>query len=93
MFTAEQARKLACVTVEEKVGQICKAIESSAKLKHRCLRTGYDYKEDRDLWIIGGYDKTEEWLKAKQILESLGYKVSFYYKEAQYVDMYTLIRW
>lgn len=94
MITASEAKRLAGLTVEEKVESLSNSIEKSAKEKKRCLRTGWDYKEDNDLWVNGGYSKTQEWWKAKEILENLGYKVSFYYSEgSQFVDMYTLIEW
>jgi len=58
------------------------------------LRTGWEYKEDQDLWIYGGYKPTKEWHKAKEILEHLGFKVTFYYSDGSMaVDMYTLVEW
>lgn len=93
MLTAEQARKIAGRTVQEKVESLLKAVEEAAKAKKRKLRTGWDYEEDIDLWVNGGYSRTKEWEQAAKILEGLGYKVSFYYKESQFVDMYTLIEW
>lgn len=93
MLTAEQARQIAGKTVQEKVESLLKAIEEAAKSKKRSLRTGWDYKEDNDLWINGGYSRTKDWEEAAQILEGLGYTVIFYYKESQFVDMYTLIEW
>lgn len=94
MITATEARQLAGETVEEKVEKLSSAIEKSAKENRRRLRTGWDYEDNRDLWITGGYEVSEEWKKAKKILESYGYKVSFHYNDSgQFVDMYTLIEW
>lgn len=93
MLTAEQARQIAGKIVQEKVESLLKAIEEAANAKKRRLRTGWDYKEDRDLWIDGGYNATKDWQEAVKILEGLGYKVKFYYKESQFVDMYILIEW
>lgn len=93
MITAKEARELAGKTVKEKVEALCLAIEQAARSKGRQLRTGWEYKDDKDLWIDGGYSRTKEWEEAKNILEGLGYKVTFYYKETQFVDMYTLIEW
>jgi hypothetical protein len=92
-FTANEARKLAGKTVEEKVDDLLVAIKERARKKLRELRTGYDYQADKDLWIDDGYKHTKEWNEAKTILEDLGYVVSFYYYEGQFVDMYTLIKW
>lgn len=93
-LTAKQAKELAGETTAEKVDKLLIAVEESAKAKKRKLRTGWDYESDKDLWVNGGYSKTKEWEEAKKILEDLGYKVTFYYKEGQqFVDMYTLIEW
>lgn len=92
-LTAQQAKELAGETVEEKVDKLLIAVEKAAKAKKRKLRTGWDYQPDKDLWIDGGYSTTKEWKEAKKILEDLGYEVTFYYNECQFVDMYTLIEW
>lgn len=92
-ITAEQARKLAGKTVDEKVDDLLVEIENSAKQGKRQLRTSWEYSGDEDLWVRGGYDKTDEWKAAKKILTDLGYTVEFYYNELQFVDMYTLIKW
>lgn len=92
-FTAAQARHLAGPTLEEKIAILLESIKSQAANKHRSIRTGYEHAEDRDLWIDGGYRGTADWKEAKKILEKLGYKVSFFYEERQFVDMYTLIEW
>lgn len=93
MITAQEARELAGYTLKEKVERLGEEIRKCAIEKKRQLRTGWDYKEDSSLWIEGGYSKTEEWRTAKKILEENGYKVSFYYRESQFVDMFTLIEW
>ena len=94
MITAAQARELAGPTLQEKVEALNEAIKAAATLKKRQLRTGWDYDAHPELWIQGGYSSTEEWKQAKKMLEDLGYKVSFYYREASIaVDMYTIIEW
>lgn len=93
-LTAEKARELTGLTTTEKVDKILLHIEKVAREeKKRILRTGWEYKDDQELWVSGGYSTTPQWLEAKQMLEGLGFKVSFYYKESQFVDMYTLIEW
>lgn len=97
MITAAEARKLAGPTVQEKVEALLVAVEEAAKNKKRSLKTGWEYKEDQDLWISGGYGGnggTAEWKEAVKILKDLGYKVKFYYMEQSIaVDMYTLVEW
>ena len=95
MITAKEARTLIDPDFElkEKIEKIGEAIERAARDGKTRLVTGYQYKKDPDLWIQGGYSRTKEWEKAKKILEELGYKVTFVYKELQFVDMYTVIEW
>lgn len=94
MLTATEARRLAGPTVAERVESLLSSVKAEAEKGNRCLKTGWTHKEDSDLWENGGYHSTEEWQKAKEILEKLGYKVTFYYNEAsQFVDMYTLVEW
>lgn len=96
-LTAKQAKEISGPTLEEEVGDkvdaLLVAIEGAAKQKRRSLKTGWEYKENEDLWIRGGYSGSKDWNLAKKMLEELGYKVSFYYQENQFVDMYTLIEW
>ena len=93
MLTAKEARELSGKTVEEKVESLLESIREKAKTGARKIATGYSHKEDADLWISGGYSKTDDWKRAKGILEGLGYKVTFFYEERQFVDMYTLVEW
>lgn len=93
MLTAEEARKLMPKTLKEKVNDILEAVAEAARNGKSCLRTGWDYKNDEELWSNGGYSRTDEWCEAQKILEELGYKVTFYYRDAQFVDMYTWIQW
>lgn len=94
MITAAEARKLRPRTVQDMVNDIGKEIEKRAKMGATELRTGWDYKFDPDLWQTGGYNLTEDWMKARKILEEHGFEVSFYYKDgSQFSDFYTLIKW
>lgn len=92
-LTAAEAKKLAGKTVTEKVDDVLVAIKEAAKDHKRELRTSWEYKEDEDLWVHDGYRSTPEWTEAKKQLEELGYTVEFYYRETQFVDMYTVIKW
>lgn len=97
MFTAAEARELSGRTLDEKLealGERIKSFIEENKAQGRAvreLRTGWDHKEDRSLWVEGGY--SDEWHEAKRRLEKLGYKVTFCYYEGQFVDMYTAISW
>jgi len=93
-FTAKEAKALAGPTLQEKVDSVLESIKVAAGKKKRQLRTGWEHDEDDELWISGGYSKTEDWKNAKKMLEDLGYTVEFYYQEHSIaVDMYTLIKW
>lgn len=92
-LTAAEARAIAGATLDEKVDAILTRIAEFAQDKKRQLKCGWDYDYDKDLWINGGYSKSKDWIAAHKILTDLGYKVSFYYSESQFVDMYTLIEW
>lgn len=97
MITAAEARALAGVPdseyVEAAVARLLDAVKAAAPKGKRALRTGWEHKEDRDLWIEGGYSRTSNWKSAVSMLEKLGFKVRFYYQEGQFVDEYTLVEW
>jgi len=92
-LTAKEARELAGPTLDEKIDSLLAAIGTAAANEKRQLRTGWEYKEHPELWINGGYSRTSEYRRAEEILKKLGYDVSFYYNEGQFVDMYTIIKW
>jgi hypothetical protein len=92
-LTATEARGLSGKTLDEKIDSLLAVIEKVAREGKRELRTGYQHREDPDLWIQGGYSHTHEWDAAKIELEKLGYTVTFFYEERQFVDMYTKITW
>ena len=86
-ITAQEARKLAGPTVQERVDEVYPMIREAAekKLRHVNLRDTF--------WVNEGYSKTNEYKQACMILEGDGYKVSFFYEERQFVDMYTVVEW
>lgn len=94
MITASEAREQAGATVLEIVESLDPFIRAAAADKKRRLNTGYAQDiPHHDFWVNGGYKPDPKWVEAKQILESHGYKVSFFYEERQFVDMYTVIEW
>lgn len=92
-YTAAMARRDAGPNLDEKIDSLLESIKARAEKGHREIKTGWHHKADDDLWINGGYENTEEWIKAKKALEKLGYTVKFYYNCGQFVDMYTLVKW
>jgi len=82
-LTAKEAREIAGFTEEEKANEaislFLKTIKKLATEKKRECRTGYDHRENEDIWIYGGYKKTSLWKLCKNKLENLGYDVSFFF--------------
>jgi len=89
MLTAMEARELAGAgpTPEERVEIVTAAIREAAMAKKRKLAL-----EDT-FWVRDAYENTADYQKACDILKGLGYKVSFFYEERQFVDMYTIVEW
>ena len=86
MITAKEARELVGPTPQERVDMLDGLIREAVLKKQRNIRL-------HDWWAGAGYSATAEWQEAVKILESLGYKVKFYYRESQFVDMYTIVEW
>ncbi len=97
LISADEVRKLmpqmVADTINKKVERLLAVVKKLASDGKTELRCGYDYNLDPDLWIRGGYYSSPDWKKAKELLTSLGYTVTFYYKELQLVDMYTIVSW
>lgn len=91
MLKASEARKLAGIGDEEEA----KALVYSALLDIERLAKGGKRQAffKTEPWVQGVY-KGEPTVKlAYKILEELGYTVTFFYEERQFVDMYTIIEW
>lgn len=86
-ITAAQARELAGPTVQERVDAVYPLIEQAAKSKKRGVHLHDDF------WTNGGYQQTEDWKAAVELLKKDGYNVRFFYEERQFVDMYTIVEW
>jgi hypothetical protein len=95
MITANQAKKLMPVDIKNQVYDLSKHIEKAARKGRSKLKVGaWEYKDNKQLWINGGYDKSKEWKEAKKILEELGFIVTFHYDcGGMAVDMYTIVGW
>ena len=85
-ITAQEARELAGPTVEERVAAVYPLIREAAENGQRSIAL-------HDWWAHEGYSRTVEYKLACEILEGDGYKVSFFYEERQFVNMYTLVEW
>ena len=87
-MTAHEARKLAGVDdIQEEVDNVIPMIVKAAtdKLREVRLHSGF--------WTNGGYSRTLEWNDACNRLRQMGYEVTFFYEERQFVDMYTVVKW
>jgi hypothetical protein len=88
MITAQEARTLAGPTVQERVDELEPLIKQAALEKKRHINLHDTF------WVHEGYSSTKEYQQAVMLLEGMGYKVSFYYKEHSIaVDMYTVVEW
>lgn len=96
-LTAEQARSLAGIpedgVAEQAVERLLVTIKKLAEEKKRKCATSYQHKEDVDLWVYQGYKGSPTYKLAVEQLEALGFKVTFFYEERQFVNMYTLVEW
>lgn len=86
-ITAAEAKKLAGLTIEDRVDEVFNLIREAAKNKKRSLALHSEF------WARGGYHRTEEWRDACGMLESQGFEVEFFYEEKQFVNMYTVVKW
>lgn len=85
-ITAQEARKLAGPTVQERVDDVYPLIREAAEKGQRHIAL-------HDWWASEGYSRTNDWKQACMILEGDGFKVEFFYEERQFVDMYTVVKW
>lgn len=88
-LTAAQARELAGPTVSERVDEVLKQIKEVASPPTRARRLNLM----EPFWANGGYGNEKNWTEAKKQLEDLGYKVTFFYEERQFVNMFTVVEW
>ncbi|MGX6566823.1 hypothetical protein [Cupriavidus necator] len=92
-LTAAEAREISGPTVAERVDAALDLIRAAAEKKQRQVPLHGDF------WVNGGYGSDRTTLLAKQYdeavrqLKELGFKVSFFYEERQFVDMYTVVEW
>lgn len=88
MINATEARELFRPTVQMRVDDLEPLIRKAAIEGKRSINLHDTF------WVNEGYSGTKDYKEAKTILEGLGYKVKFYYKEHSIaVDMYTIVEW
>lgn len=85
-ITAQEARKLAGPTVQERVDEVYPLIREAAENGQRSIAL-------HGWWANEGYSGSADWKQACKILEDDGYQVKFFYEERQFVDMYTVVEW
>jgi hypothetical protein len=87
MITAQEARTLAGKTIEE-LGLDCDPhIRKAAEAKKREV-TFYHGELEND-----AYSRTPRWNDFVAYMKELGFEVSLYYQESQFVDMRITIKW
>ena len=86
-FTAAEARALAGPSIDDHVQEALDSVRAAAIDKKHSTALHSDF------WTRGGYSRTEDWKAACKKLEELGFKVSFFYQELQFVHMYTVVEW
>jgi hypothetical protein len=87
-ITAEEARQLSGLSIEEKVDVVFELIRKTATLKERNIKLNHD-----NLWKTGGYSRSPDWLKACRILKDVGFTVDYYFSEDQTSVSYTIVSW
>lgn len=87
LITAAEANDLIQPTLEERLAPLDDLIRTAVAKRERKI-----HLHDK-FWTYGGYGQEPQWKEAKAYLEKLGYRVTFYYNEGQFVDMYTIVEW
>lgn len=88
MITAQEARTLAGPSPQERVDELESLIKQAALEKKRSINLHDTF------WVHEAYSGTKDYKMAVMLLEGMGYKVEFYYKEHSIaVDMYTVVSW
>jgi hypothetical protein len=86
-ITAAEARQLAGPSVQERVDEVYPLIRKAATNKQREVGLFGQF------WVNEGYDRTEAYVEACDLLRADGFTVEFFYEERAYVSMYTLVKW
>jgi hypothetical protein len=88
MISADEAKKLAGPTPQDRVDML------EIQIKKAALEHKHSIDLHGEFWAREGYQGSEEYKQVKTLLQNLGYKVDFYYKEHSIaVDYYTIVSW
>jgi hypothetical protein len=87
-ITAEEARKIAGLSVEEEVDIVFDLIREAATDKERSIKVMHN-----NLWATGGYAKSPHWVKACKILNEEGFKTDYYFSEDYSYVGFTIVSW
>lgn len=90
-FTAAMARKVSGVTQKAKVNEALKYAFETIKAAAEKKQTEVNLVND--FWCAEAYSSTSAYREAVLKLEQLGYTVSFFYEERQFVNMFTVVKW
>lgn len=87
-ITAEEARGISGLSVDEHVEYLCSLIRNAAENKKREIIVR---SQPYERWL---YQKSDSvGVKVVNELKKLGFEVDLYYKELQFVDMGLRIKW
>lgn len=87
MITAKEAIQIAGPTIPEMAEFFDPHIRNAAGQKQREVTVFHGSLE------YEAYSNTEYWKKFEQYMKNLGFDVSLFYKESQFVDMRITIKW
>lgn len=90
MITAKEAKQISGPTMEDYLSEIEPKIKAAASSGGRevLIRS-----EPYARWLYSESSLSGESKKAVDKLRELGYELSLYYKESQFVDMGLIIKW
>ena len=86
-ITAEQARALMPFDAGSEVNKVYASIRMAASAGKTKLHLHGDF------WANQGYNTSDEYKRACEILRADGYKVEFFYEEKQFANFYTIVSW
>ena len=90
--SAQDIRALMPASLEHKIALVIERIEAEALDGQSSLYLNYAFGNNMDLWYFSE-GKTDEWKKAKAILEEKGFKVEFFSTTTEYANQPSATVW
>jgi hypothetical protein len=87
-ITAEEARQLSTLPVEEEVDLVFNLIREAAGNKQRSIRVSHS-----DMWKTGGYIGSQEWLMIRELFREAGFEIKYCFDDYRESVGYTMISW